>query len=137
MKETLQHKNAFEYYYKKGDKRSYQDTAMKFNVSKSTIRNWGVAFDWQDRVQQRDIENAKRLEEKTDSSVVAEKAKLVSITKGVINKFVDNLKSGKVTVDTVQDYERAAKMLLSLLGEETGEQKVSIKIKLPGDLDGD
>ncbi len=137
MKETLQHKQAFEFYYKLGEDRNYMVVAQKYGVSKTAVGKWGKNFNWVDRVQQRDIENAKRLEEKTDSSVVAEKAKLVSITKGVINKFVDNLKSGKVTVDTVQDYERAAKMLLSLLGEETGEQKVSIKIKLPGDLDGD
>ena len=64
MIEKPKHIEAFEHYYISADKRSYKSTASRFNVAKKTIERWAKKFNWQKRVEQRDIENSRALEDK-------------------------------------------------------------------------
>jgi len=61
--ETEEQKQAFELYYGLGLKRSYSTIASQTGVSLSTMKNWGKAFDWQQRVEQRDALKRQELAE--------------------------------------------------------------------------
>ena len=127
MPETLQQKEAFEYYYGMGADRSYNAVSIKFNVSKGTIANWGKKFNWPERVEQRDIENARELEKKTNNTIVNEKANYRKIIKDAIATFVNNLKDNKIDVGNIQDLERLIKLDLLLMGEATERGKIEIE----------
>jgi len=115
MKETLKNIEAFEYYYTLGSNRSYSAVAEYIGVSRRTIEKWGKALGWQSRVEQRDKENGKRLEEITDEAIIEEKLRYHKIIKVGINSFLTNLKEGKVDIDNVRDFSTLVKLDLLLL----------------------
>jgi transposase len=117
--ETLRHREAFEYYYSLGEKKSLTLVARKFNVSKQTVTKWNKAFNWQQRVEQRDIENGKRLEKKTDNAVVNSKAEYRALIRKTVDVFKERLKEGKIKISRPQDLESLAKLDLLMMGEAT------------------
>ena len=50
MKETLRHKEAFEYYYGLGHDRNLTSVALHHGFTKRSVANWSKAFDWQARL---------------------------------------------------------------------------------------
>ena len=70
MKETLKHREIFEFYYSIGDKRSITEVARKFTVSRASVSKWSRVFNWQKRIEQRDIEIGNKLEKKTNEIVL-------------------------------------------------------------------
>ena len=74
MIEKLRHREAFEYYYSLGDNRTHTAVAEKFTVSRQSVVKWAKQFNWQLRVQQRDIENSKSIEKRTNNEVINAKA---------------------------------------------------------------
>lgn len=124
MAETFQQKEAFEYYYSMGGDRSYTQVAQRFNVSKTTVGKWGKNYNWLERVEQRDIENSRRLEKKTNNTIVNEKANYRKLIKAAISTFVGNLNAGRVDVLSVQDVERLIKLDLLLMGEATERDEI-------------
>jgi len=60
MKETLRHKEAFEYYYNLGEKRGLREVTQNFNITLTAVANWSKAFNWQERVAIRDNEVAQK-----------------------------------------------------------------------------
>jgi len=75
MIETKRHGDAFDYYYSLGNGRSCQAVATKFTVSRTSVHKWKKAFNWPERVIQRDLEINKRTEQKTNTAIVNTKAK--------------------------------------------------------------
>jgi len=59
--ENGRHKHAFEFYYALGWKRRYAPVAQELRVSASTIKNWSRAFNWRDRVEEREAEATRQL----------------------------------------------------------------------------
>lgn len=117
--ENLEQKEAFEYYYSLGQGRTIPQVAKKFGKSSRTVYEWSRKFNWQERIEQRDIEIGRRLEEKTIDTVVNEKARYRKIIKLAIAEFVKNLQAGKVKADSIVDLERLIKLDLTLMGEPT------------------
>jgi len=113
MTETLQHKEAFEYYYSLGDKRNLASVAIQFKFSERSLFKWSKEFDWQERIIQRDINIGKSLEKKTNITVLNEKAKHLKIISEAI------IRMRPVNIETVKDYETIVKLELLLLGEAT------------------
>jgi hypothetical protein len=129
MKETLLHSEAFEYYYSLGKDRSLVQVAQKFSKSETSVNKWNKAFSWQERIELRDIENSKKLAEKTDSTIVNEKANYRKIIKAAIATFVEKLKSKEIKVIEVSDLEKLIKLDLLLMGESTEEiHKIIVEI---------
>lgn len=102
-KETLEQREAFDYYYLLGGDRSCTAVAPKFKKSLKTIKNWSKKFNWRERVQQRDMEIARELEKKTNESIIDEKAKYrddiksnVDIIRYTLNKINDKINNFKV-----------------------------------------
>ncbi len=127
MRETGKHLQAFEDYYAAGPKRKLEEIAKKYKVTWTTARKWSSAFDWAERIIQRDKRIATKVEEKTDNKIADEKAKLINITKLAITTFIENLKLKKVSVTSVADYERLVNTYLKLMGEAPDET-LTIKI---------
>lgn len=75
MNETFRHREAFEYYYKLGEKRSLAQVARRFNVSVQSTNKWNHEFNWQPRVQERDRKNALALAKENDKVIIRDKAK--------------------------------------------------------------
>jgi len=119
VKETLRHKEAFEFYYAAGQGRNLASVAVQHGVSEKSVATWSKTFDWQARVEQRDMENARRLQKSTDETVVSVKAKYRKIVGAAISDFVTRLRGGQVKVDSVNDLERLIKLDLLLMGEAT------------------
>jgi len=119
MKETLRHREAFEYYYSLGDKKSITEVARKFTLSRASISKWSKAFNWQDRIVQRDIENGKELSKKVNSNIVNSKADYRALIRQTVDLYKKKLDEGKIIINRPQDLETLAKLDLTLMGEAT------------------
>jgi predicted DNA-binding protein YlxM (UPF0122 family) len=126
--ETLLHKEAFEFYYSLGSDRSITQVAHKFNVTRSAIAKWSKSFDWQDRIKIRDIEISKKLQQKTDTTIISTKANYRKIIQASIATYVDALKNKGITVRTIRDLVDLMKLDLELLGE-TPQEEIKIIIE--------
>jgi len=126
MKETLRHREAFDYYYALGDKRTLQSVANKFTVSRQSVDKWKRTFNWQERTEIRDIENGKKLEAKTDKAIVNSRADYRALIKKVVKEFEARLKLGKIRISKAEDLSIMAKLDLLMMGESTerGELKI-------------
>jgi hypothetical protein len=79
----FQKEMAFDRYYAMGAKRDLKELLRNLQGTEafpdepptySTIKKWSMANNWQEQCKQRDIENAKKVEAKTDREVVKTKA---------------------------------------------------------------
>jgi len=122
MKETLRHSEAFEYYYSLGSSRSIPQVSHRYTISVPAVKKWSDEFNWQDRVQLRDVEIAKRIENKTNTSIVNEKAKLLNIVKKTIADAVPKINSQKLGISTMTDLLRTIDTALKLMGEDPNEK---------------
>ena len=133
MEETLKHVEAFEYYYSLGDNRSYPQVASQFTVSLTSIKKWAKSFKWQQRVQERDIENKKKLEERTDTTIVDAKSKYLVVIQATLYQYMKALKSGNIRVKSVKDLETLIKLELLLREGETPTNDKVVNIVIEKD----
>jgi len=119
VKETLRHKEAFEYYYSLGDKRSFKLVEGEFKVSNMSVARWSKSFNWQERIGLRDINNSKKLKAKTDETVVNSKADYRALIRKTVDLYKQKLNEGKIIINRPQDLETLAKLDLTLMGEAT------------------
>ena len=70
LRETLEKAEAFEFYYMLGKGRSCSLVAEEFQVSLRTVYNWSRWFNWQKKVRERDIENATKIAQTTNETIV-------------------------------------------------------------------
>ena len=103
MKEKLRHIEAFEYYYSLGDKRNLNSVAVHYKFSERSMAKWSKNFNWQERIEQRDIANAKSLEKKTNKTIVntradyrAEIKTQLSILKAILNNVIKEIKAHNI-----------------------------------------
>jgi len=115
MKENARNREALEYYYGSGFNRSYQSVASRFEVTERTVARWGIAFDWQQRVIDRDNKIADKVENKIDNKIATFKAKQLKIIDKLIVKFGED----GISAADVPDYEKLVKLSLLLRGEAT------------------
>ena len=137
MKETLRHHEAFEYYYGMGAERSYDAVATKFGISKSTIFNWAKAHDWQERIEQRDIENARKLAKKTDDSIVNSKARYRKLIKVLIAKAVGKINRDELAAMSIKDIKMLINTDMLLMGEATERSETKEYVAVWGGSEND
>ncbi len=148
MKEKLRHTEAFELFYGSGGKASNKNVrkvADKCHVSERTIWRWYKKFNWKERIEQRDIANAKSLEKKTNKTIVntradyrAEIKTQLSILKAILNNVIKEIKAHNIIdinntgqlKDVVNCYEKLGKLDLLMMGEATEEKDINIKVDL-------
>lgn len=124
MTETLQHKEAFEYYYSLGVQRNLPAVSLRFKCGKRTVEIWSKEFNWQERILQRDIDIGKELVTKTNTTVLDEKANYRKIIKDAISSM------GTVRAESAKDLEILVKLDLLLMGEATEKTNTDIKMDL-------
>jgi len=152
MKETLRHKDAFEYYYSLGEKRSITQVAQKVTVCRASVSRWSRFFHWQERVEQRDIEIGRELPAKTKETVLNTKANYraeikaqFSILKKMLNELIEKFKEDEAKGNKGKDkkgieikdvtglkdimgcYERLVKMDLTLMGEVSEREEITLR----------
>lgn len=136
MRERLICSEAFEIYYSMGNNRTLKELRKKLGPDKTpggtgkligmtTLKRWSKKLNWQERIEQRDIENIKQLEKKTNASIVNEKIQYRKVIKEAFDLFYENLRNGEVTVNSVQDAEKLVKLDMLLMGEATEHVKSS------------
>jgi len=138
MKETPEHIKIFELYYSMDNDRSLSKLREKLmspecpqNVpSLKTLKRWSVAFNWQERIEQRDIENSRtlknKLSKKVDRIKVNSKADYRALVKKVVIEFEKRLKAGKIIISKPQDLNIMAQLDLLLMGEATGRDEIIV-----------
>lgn len=92
MIETLRHQEAFEYYYSLGEARTLPQVSQKSKAALVTVKRWSKAFNWQERVQERDNKNAKALAKKTDNLIVRDKTKDLKLVEAAKAVWLQQLK---------------------------------------------
>jgi nitrate reductase NapAB chaperone NapD len=152
MKETPRHIKAFELYYAMGENRSLENLHQKYpndTPKIDALKKWSKAFNWQQRVEQRDIENSKALEDKlkpqTNKTIVNTKADYraeiktqLGILKAILNQAIKDIKEKRIIKvantnelkDVVNSYEKLSKLDLLMMGEATERSEdISINFK--------
>lgn len=122
-KETLKHKEAYEYYYSLGSERSLQKVADEFKVTLKAVAQWNMSFNWQERTTQRDTEIGKKLQEKTIDTILNEKANYRKIIKIAVGQIVDNMRNGDISY-RIQDLDKLIRLDMYLLGENDSSVKI-------------
>lgn len=143
IREELHHQKIFDIYYAMGESRSLaklresilngldQDLASSL-PSLTTVKEWSRRFNWQDRITQRNIELSKRMEQKTNTTVLNQKADYRKIIKEAIDDWYKKFSDGKAGPENVSDLERLMKLDLLLMGEATEKneaQTINIIVK--------
>jgi len=73
--ETLRHREAFNYYYLLGEKRSRAKVARRFGVSEMAVRKWIASFDWHRRIRERDESVAQGMDKEVIASFAEAKTR--------------------------------------------------------------
>lgn len=123
MQEKLRHREAFEYYYSLGSSRSYPQVASQFTVSLTSVKKWAKEFNWQVRVRDRDIKNARKLAKQTDETLLEAKTKYLTIIQNTLQEYEAALQSGDIKINSVKDLAALANLEMSLREEVPEEDK--------------
>ena len=92
--ETEQNKQAFELYYGLSLKRNYAAVAKNFHKSVSTIKNWSRAFNWRQKIEEREAERLRIVEESSRSSQLEFAKNLLTIIKAALGNAMRNMVDG-------------------------------------------
>ena len=139
MQEKLKHQKAFDFYYSLGGFRSYSRVAQRFSVSKTSVQKWSKEFNWQKRIKQRDISNAKRLQAKTDKVIIDTKAqyradvsKTLHSVKLLLQSVQDTQGNFLFTIKNISDFKKTVDVFRSLvsLGLELMDEREQETLKV-------
>lgn len=145
MVETKRHGDAFDYYYSLGNERSCQRVGIKLAVSRNSVQKWKKAFNWDERVVQRDLEINKKVEEKTNSAIVNTKADYradikksrdeLEIIRQRFEKLVADatqaIEDGEIKIHDVNELDRVASSLKKL--HDLNKDYINLDLKLVGE----
>ena len=120
-KENPLQREAFEIYYLMGDKRSLRAVAEKVGRTERCVAGWSRAFNWVDRVSQREIEEHKNSDNMDEilAQTVASKTSYRIMINNLMKDASRKIARGELTIRNIQDYERIVKLDLLLMGEST------------------
>jgi hypothetical protein len=119
--DTLERKEAFEYYYSLGEERSLQKTAEFTGKGFATIKRWSRSLNWTERVKQRDLELASKLEKKTNHTILTSKVEYRGAIRSLVEKFKEDVANGDIKIKSVQDFEKIVRLDMDLMGVDMGE----------------
>lgn len=146
MKEKNKHILLFERYYAMGQERSLRKLHQQLQAeheqtgawlpSLDALFRWSKEFHWQERIEQREIENTqalrKKIEAQTNETIINRKAEyratikvIHNMTKASLNRAIEDIRAGNIPeVRSVQDMktlsdilDRLARLENELMGE--------------------
>jgi len=146
-KETDKNRDAYEFYFSLGDKRTFEAVAKHTGMAVQTVYTWKKRFNWDKRIKERNDLIAKRVEAKLNTQIVNSKADYrqnvkenLEIMKAMILTVIDpitkklnvNVKAKNATDVSVlaNAIEKLIKLDLLLMGEDTEKETVNININV-------
>lgn len=139
--EKEKHLDAFEHYFQQGEDRTAEAVAKYAKVNIQTVYAWRNKFDWDKRVEKRNIGIAKRVAKSADDEIVDTKlayrkeiSSQLDLVTSIINMIKDPL-TGKVLpmIDNALDltrvmaaWEKLVRLDLDMLGETSVENDAPI-----------
>lgn len=147
MVETKRHGDAFDYYYSLGNDRTLSALQVHCKCSPRAVANWSKAFNWKERIIQRDLEINKRTEEKTNNAIVNTKADyradikknrdVLVVIRQRFEKLVEDatekIESGVIEIKDVTDLDKVATSLKKL--HDLDREYIKLDLILVGDSD--
>ena len=117
MKETQRHRDAFEFYFKQGLKRSLRAVAREFHVSVQSLTKWNREFQWQKRVSQREAKIAREVEKQCIYNAARRKMRALSMIDDIYEVNATRLKH--MTIEDIADLVTLSRHEQLLVGEAT------------------
>lgn len=117
QKETMQTLRAFEYWISLGDKRTYKAVAEREHVAVKTVFNWYHSFNWQKKLEERQLERAKLWAKDTDQMFLDNRIKNINRLSRTLDEYDKYLIVGKVDASSIQDMLNTTKMQNDLMNE--------------------
>ena len=126
-KETVRHREAFEYYFNLGEKRSLALVGRQLGVSKIAVEKWSKAFNWQKRLLEREERVSEELSKTNEEKYLEVKKRHLKLTRTALTKFEKSLSNGSIKI-TASDFVRLANYELSLLEKDKTESDLDLTI---------
>lgn len=114
--ETLEHKEAFEYYYSLGETRGLQAVSKFIGKGFATVKRWSVSFGWTARIRDRDKELGRQLEERTNHTVLTSKVEYRSHIRTLIEQFQKDVADGRIRIRSIKDFDMVVRLDMELMG---------------------
>jgi len=121
--ETLEMREAFEYYYSLGEARGLKATAAFMNRGFASIKRWSTSFGWIERVKARDAAVGAKMEEKAIHNQVTSKMEYRSIIRELVEKFKIDVENGTIKIRSVKSFIELAALDMDLMGDTLGEDE--------------
>ena len=103
-------KEAFERYHALGHERSYERLARELGVVTATVKLWGRSFDWQDRIQHRELESARRIADRTETEAIDQRGRHRKVIEMALVKIARAIAEDRVRFQA-SDLERIVRLL--------------------------
>jgi predicted transcriptional regulator len=113
--EQEHHKHAFELYNSLGAKRSHKTVARQLGVSTSAVKQWSAAFNWSQRVQEKDAASARGLADRALRSDLDDRSKQQKIVQMALIKLAKAIAEGQVKMQ-LGDLDRLIRLKAYLEG---------------------
>lgn len=119
--ESLENREAFEYYYSLGTNRSLVAVADKIGKAALTVKRWSKSFNWQERVKIRDMEIGDHVKRATNAHVVASRAMYRETIGKLVMDFKADVESGKIKLSRIDDFIKIVNLDMELMGVGSGD----------------
>jgi hypothetical protein len=149
MKEQQKHLDAFETYFtsRQGGAKisdSVRLVSSEHKVTTKTVWKWKAEFDWDSREAVRAAEINKKIQEKTDSSIIKNKSNYLSLIHNAFAEYTKGIKDGTrepIAINNMNDLATGIRTALLVLDQPTdnikttgsGELKVKTEVYIPND----
>ena len=109
IRELDHHRKAFELYASQGHGRSYEKVATDLNVSVASVKQWGAAFGWRRRLQERELETARQLADRTLQTAMTDQERYHKIVRMAVTKLSKAIAEDRVKLQAA-DLERLIRL---------------------------
>jgi hypothetical protein len=94
--EQEHHRKAFELYASQGHGRSYEKVAEALSVSVAGVKKWGRTFDWRRRLQERELETARQIADRTLQTTISDQERYRKIVRMAVTKLAKAIAEDRV-----------------------------------------
>jgi hypothetical protein len=136
MKEKEAHLKAFETYFEMGPTRSLSKLSDRLGISRSALRDWSMAFRWQERIDERGRDVAKVMASRSIRTEAEDRSKQRQLVQLALVTVARQIAEGRVR-GNMGDLDRLIRLERFLEGEADSRQEViarELKGKSPEEL---
>ena len=123
VKEQPHQLKAFEYYCSLAEHRSYEKVAGEFGVALSTVKLWGKSFRWKERIQDRDLQIARDVANRTIGEEVSRRERGLQIVQMALLQLAKAVAEGQVRM-TLGDLDKIIRLEAFLCDEPESRQEI-------------